>query len=109
MSVNGGAYFPLCGKFSSLGTQFQDEGNPVYDGNQKGWVEEIIDITPFVNQNDEISIQFSMVSDGYLQEDGFYFDDVRIFLTANNTGVTKIPEPETKWSLSLTLPATKFF
>lgn len=109
LSVNGAAYFPLCGKFSGTGTQFQDEGNPVYDGNQKDWVEEIIDITPFVNQDDHISIRFSMVSDGYLQEDGFYFDDVRIFLTANNTGVTKIPEPETKWSLSPNPSGDKVF
>ena len=85
ISVNSGDYIPLCGRYSKIGTDNQDEGNPLYDGFQLEWVEELIDITEYVEPGDEINIRFSMVSDGYLQEDGFYFDEVSLLLTDNST------------------------
>jgi hypothetical protein len=100
LSVNEGAYIPLCGRYSKLGTDYQDEGNPVYDGFQEEWVQEVIDITEFVNPGDEIRIRYSIFSDGYLQEDGFYFDDLEVFLINNISSSTSEQEQdEIKWDL----------
>ncbi|KAA3628068.1 MAG: T9SS C-terminal target domain-containing protein [Bacteroidetes bacterium] len=99
ISVNSGDFIPLCGRYSKIGTDNQDEGNPLYDGFQQEWVEEMIDITEFAEPGDDIKIRFSMVSDGYLQEDGFYFDEVSIILTDNSPeGVVK-PNKPFSWDL----------
>ncbi len=99
ISVNGNEYIPLCGSFSKPGTNYQDEGNPIYDGFQQEWVEETIDITEYVEQGDQVNIRFSMVTDGYLQEDGFYFDDVRILLSNNEVNATLQPSDFIYWQL----------
>lgn len=99
LSVNDGQFVPLCGAFSKIGTNYQDEGNPVYDGFQPDWIEETIDITEYAGSGDDIKIRFSMVSDGYLQEDGFYFDDVNTFLVDNSAESTQSPNVAFLWNL----------
>lgn len=73
---NGFTWTPLCGKYTKEGNQYQDFGQPIYDGTQNDWVEEYIDISAYDNQ--EIKLQFRLVSDGATQGDGFYFDNLRI-------------------------------
>lgn len=99
ISVNSGDYIPLCGRYSKLGTDNQDEGNPLYDGFQQEWVEEMIDITEYVEPGDDLNIRFSMVSDGYLQEDGFYFDEVSLRVTDNSTESTSQQYESIFWTL----------
>jgi carboxypeptidase T len=76
ISTNGWAYTPLCGKYTNLGTEDQDDGEPLYDGEQLDWVKEEIDLSDFMGQ--EIYLRFSMISNAFNNGDGFYFDDLKI-------------------------------
>ncbi len=73
---NGMNWISLCGKFTKPGSQNQDPGQPLYDGTQILWVNEEIDLSAYINQN--IQVRFVMISDGWLQMDGFYVDDLVI-------------------------------
>ncbi|MCK9422606.1 MAG: immune inhibitor A [Bacteroidales bacterium] len=77
ISTNGGTtWTPLAGNYTHPGTSYQDPGNPVYDGQQLSWVMESIDLTPYLGHN--IKLRFTLVSDGNVTGDGFYFDDVSV-------------------------------
>lgn len=69
-------YIPLCGKFTRIGTFDQDEGQPVYDGVQLDWVLEEIDISEYAGQ--ELFLRFRMVSDPFVEGEGFFFDDLEV-------------------------------
>ena len=91
LSVDGGAPFPLCGKYTEPGVNFQPEGEPVYDGTFDDWVLEEIDLTDHLPEdgNVDFSISFRLLSDGFVTGDGFYFDDLKITAverTINSTG-----------------------
>ncbi len=75
-STDGINYQPLCGNFTTIGNYAQDDGQPLYDGTQNDWVFEEIDLSDFLGQN--IMIRFRIVSDGYVEGDGFYFDDISV-------------------------------
>lgn len=56
---------------------YQEVSNqPVYDGNQPGWVREQIVTTDFANRN--MNMQFLLKSDMGTNYDGFSFDDVTV-------------------------------
>ncbi len=81
LSVNGGAFIPLCGKYTEAGTYTQDFNEPVYDGKQSNWVKETIDISEYLGSGDDptfFTISFRLISDGSVEADGFYFDDLAI-------------------------------
>lgn len=78
LTVNQQEPIPLCGRYTTTGTEFQDEGNPVWDGNQSDWVEEAIDLTPYLMAGDSISLSFVLISDGFIEGDGYYFDDLKL-------------------------------
>ncbi len=74
--VNGGPT-PLCGIYTEDATGiFQPAGEPVYDGTQTEWVEEFMDLSAFIGQ--PLIIEFILLSDEFVELDGFYFDDLRI-------------------------------
>ncbi|MFH0735471.1 MAG: M20/M25/M40 family metallo-hydrolase [bacterium] len=74
---NGNTWTALSGRYTEQSTgSFQPSNQPVYDGTQNTWVEESIDLSSYSGKN--ILIQFLLKSDGYLQEDGFYFDDITV-------------------------------
>lgn len=82
LSVNGSVYQPVCGKHTSSGTgRFQPADEPLYDGIQEDWVLEQIDLAPYVAgfEDPTIRLRFEFVSDGSVQGDGFYLDDLQIF------------------------------
>lgn len=91
-SIDGGAsWISLCGLYTKAGNMNQAPGEPLYDGFQTVWVEEKIDLNQFINQN--LLIRFVMVSDNYLEYDGFYFDDLKISkLVQSPTGITEVDE-----------------
>ncbi len=74
---------PLSGTSTHLGTQDQAEGEPLYDGFQYTWVQEEMSLMDFIDQ--EIRLRFVFVSDSYVREDGFYFDDLRVSLISPYT------------------------
>lgn len=89
VSVNGGAFAPVCAPLTHEGNSYQDPGQPLYDGFQRYWVKERVDLSAYLGQN--IRLGFLIVSDNAVEYDGFYFDDVlvRVIDTAS-TSVTQI-------------------
>lgn len=69
---------PLCGKFTVLGNNNQDPNQPLYDGVQTTWVKEEISLNDFIGS--DIQIFFRLKTDGNTNRDGFYFDDLRVYL-----------------------------
>jgi len=76
----------LQGKYTVTGTEYQAEGEPVYDGFQYTWIAEEINLNTFLDQ--QIMIKFVLQSDQYQREDGFYFDDLTISVISPSTGNT---------------------
>ncbi|MBK8564389.1 MAG: immune inhibitor A [Saprospiraceae bacterium] len=74
-------YQPLCGKYSEAGTNEQSFNVPLYDGTQTNWVREDIDLTAWLDLDDDsVSFQFAfrLVADEFIESDGFYFDDFEL-------------------------------
>ncbi|NND25048.1 MAG: T9SS type A sorting domain-containing protein [Flavobacteriaceae bacterium] len=84
---NGSSWIPQCGKYTNTGVPNQNGANnePVYDGVQNDWVLETIELSDYIDQS--ILIRFRIVSDGVVEEDGFYFDDLKINILENNLGI----------------------
>ncbi len=92
VSANGGStWIPIEGKFTKSGNSNQATGEPLYDGFQTDWVNEEINLNEYIGSG--IKIRFKLVSDGYVTEDGFYFDDVQVMIIDMNTGVANIEQP----------------
>ncbi|MEZ4906744.1 MAG: immune inhibitor A [Saprospiraceae bacterium] len=89
-SSDGVNFTPLCGDYTVDGSTYQDEGQPIYDGVQNDWVNELIFLDDYVGG--KVWIRFKLVSDIYINDDGFYFDDVEIGSVDN---LTNIDEKET--------------
>ena len=76
VGIEGEELVPQCGNFTVIGNTNQDEGQPLYSGVQDDWVGEEISLNDYVGH--KINIAFRLVSDSYVEEDGFYFDDIEI-------------------------------
>jgi len=73
----GSSWIPQCGQYTVPGNDNQDEGQPLYDGTQNQWVQETISLSDYLG-SDEVLIRFKLVSDNFVTEDGFYFDDIEV-------------------------------
>jgi hypothetical protein len=83
---NGSTWAPLKGNYTVTGNENQASGEPLYDGFQTSWVKEEIDLTDYIGN--EVKFRFKLVSDWYVSEDGFYFDDFSItVVNAATTGL----------------------
>jgi len=76
LSGTNGSWFPQSGRYTKPGFYLEAAGEPLYDGNQPSWVEEQIVNTGFTGQL--LKMQFRLKSDGGLNYDGFYFDDITV-------------------------------
>ncbi len=86
VSTDGGtSWIPQCGKYTGLGTADQDPGNPLWDGTQSSWVQEEIDLSDYLGQS--LQFRFQLVSDNWVNEDGFYFDDFEVTAVTAPTSV----------------------
>ena len=91
---NGQNWIPQCGNytrpgvFNNGGVQVEDE--PLYDGVQNSWVLEEINLSDYLGQ--EIRVRFVLESDGFVQEDGFYFDDFQILFDLEDEPIGNIHE-----------------
>jgi hypothetical protein len=81
--TNSFTWVPLQGKFTKPGGSNQLPGQPLYDG-VSDWVLEDIDLSSFAGKN--ILLRFTFKSDGAVNADGFYFDDVKITVLDVETG-----------------------
>ena len=74
---NGTNWIPLAGHYTNTGTgSFQPPNEPLYDGTQSTWVHESIDISAYAGQ--QITFRFYFRSDGSIQGDGWYVDNVKV-------------------------------
>jgi hypothetical protein len=74
---NGSTWIPLQGQYTNPGTgNFQPNGEPLYDGIKGEWVREEISLTSFISN--QVKIRFELKSDGSVQQDGWYVDDIGI-------------------------------
>ncbi|MDP3150684.1 MAG: M14 family zinc carboxypeptidase [Ignavibacteria bacterium] len=84
----GKTWIPVGGKYANTaegqGRQFPTN-SLLYDGAQKDWVKEEIDLKTFTGK--QIKIRFSLLSDGYVQKDGWYLDDISIVTYDDLTSV----------------------
>lgn len=87
---NGINWVSLCGKYTSEGSVNQIASEPLYDGAQNQWVKEEIDLTEFAGK--QLKFRFLLVSDAAVNEDGFYFDDFKVYTMPITTiGVPHYP------------------
>ena len=72
----GSTWIPQCGKYTNIGLSSHNgaTNQPLYDGKQNDWVLEEIDLSDYLGNT--ILIRFKLISDGALNKDGFYFDDL---------------------------------
>ena len=78
ISTNGGSnWTSLRGKFSSIGDGSTIPAEPIYTGvNNSQWLAEEIDLKDYSGK--DILLQFNLVSDEMITEDGFYVDDIQL-------------------------------
>lgn len=97
---NGSTWIPLKGKYTKAGAGkgAQPANEPGYDGTQLTWVKEEMDLSNFIGYN--IKLQFLLKSDGSVQKDGWYIDDIVIksYQQASGT-VTTTFNTSTGWNL----------
>jgi len=82
-SANGSSWTPLSGNYSKIGNENQAYGQPLYDGFQTTWVKEEIDLSDYIGGT--VKFRFKLVSDSYVTEDGFYFDDLSVMVINEST------------------------
>ena len=88
-AFNGSNNQPLCGFYTRPGSGFfQPSGEPLYDGIQGNWVQEIMSLNDYLGQT--INIRFVLNSDGGLEKDGFYFDDFQVFVSYPQSPVVNL-------------------
>ena len=81
----GGIWQPVATEHTHPGSAHQDEGQPLYDGQQSEWVREVVSLKNYIGE--KIKIGFRLVSDSYVVEDGFYFDDINVSMVGSVTGI----------------------
>ncbi len=69
----GSSWYPLCTKHSRVGSDDQDEGQPVYTGIVSDWLTDKASLNNYLGQT--IKIRFHFWSDQSNNLDGFYFDE----------------------------------
>lgn len=82
---------PLCGLYTTLGTEDQDENQPLHDGEQNFWVQECMSLNDFLGES-QVTIKIRLVSDQWIDGDGYYFDDfqVNILDVSQTTGLAQV-------------------
>ncbi len=105
-SANGGVTRQaLCGKYTKPGVVPQPLDEPIYDGFQNTWVQEEIDLSDFLGQPN-VTIGFTIGSDEFQAEDGFYLDDIQVTQFVDGTVSTLTPDKNDFATYANPTPAT---
>jgi len=80
----GNNWEPQCGRFTNAGSSNQEQGEPLYDGEQATWVHEVINLSNYIGSS--VLLRFHLVSDSAVTKDGFYFDELTLNTIQNTTG-----------------------
>lgn len=91
---NGSTWGSLRGRYTRLGSgdhPAQPDTAYGYDGTRTTWLEEEMDLAAYVGR--VIKLRFRLTSDGSLQKDGFYVDDIRLvaYTPSFDTGLVVTP------------------
>jgi carboxypeptidase T len=106
ISTNGGnSWIPQCGNYTKAGSANQEQGEPLYDGFQSTWVKEEINLSDYLGQT--VIARFTLVSDNWAQEDGFYFDDFEINVVYGPSGIEELTENGLYISQNIPNPANE--
>ena len=86
MIDDGSGYKPVCGNYTNLGVGFtgQPDGEPLYDGIQKEWIEEYINLNDYLGST--VNLKFVLFTDGGVEMDGFYLDNFNIYVVEEKPG-----------------------
>ncbi|MCP4441936.1 MAG: T9SS type A sorting domain-containing protein [Aureispira sp.] len=90
---NSGTFQALCGKFTNEGTNYQDLGQPLFDGTQGTWVQEDMSLNDFLGEP-AVVLKIRLKSDQWLNGDGFYFDDLKVNVLNSIISDTNAPRLE---------------
>ncbi|MBI5477152.1 MAG: immune inhibitor A [Ignavibacteriales bacterium] len=88
------------GKYNKPGSGIgvQTTGTYGYDGFQNEWIEDDLDFSSYISSN--FKIRFRLMSDEYTNYDGFYVDDIRLFIIEKDTTLrTILVTLNDKWNL----------
>jgi hypothetical protein len=106
ISTNGGSsWIPQCGNYTKAGSANQEQGEPLYDGFQSTWVKEEINLSDYLGQT--VIARFTLVSDNWAKEDGFYFDDFEINVVYGPQGLEELTENGLYISQNIPNPANE--
>ena len=94
---NGSTWIPLTGKYTQPGVSPQPVGQPVYDGSISKWVKEEISLANYLSP--QLKIQFQLKTDGGVTRDGWYLDDIGVFIYTIPTGI--VSDGKTLYEFSL--------
>jgi hypothetical protein len=76
---NGSSWVPLNGLYTTPGSgSFQPTGEPLYDGIQSTWVNEIMDLSNY--NSSQVKLKFELKTDNSVQKDGWFVDDIGIIV-----------------------------
>jgi hypothetical protein len=89
ISQGGITWIPLAGRYTHPGTVNQVPGEPVYDGISPEWRAEEIVLTGYENQS--VKFRFTLESDSWTRDDGYYFDDFSV--TVIDMSQVSVAEP----------------
>ncbi len=79
LSLDANNFHSVCGIYTSKGTSFQDENNPIYTGTQKEWRTEWIDLKDYLGRIVYPQLFFRSSTTPY-PFDGFHLDDIKVYL-----------------------------
>jgi carboxypeptidase T len=82
---NGTTWTPLQGQYTHAGGPYQASGQPLYDGTEAEWRHEVIALDTY--QGKKIKLRFRLKADMGTQLDGFWFDDVKVSMLLDPTGL----------------------
>jgi len=100
--VNSGSWEALDGKHTHKGTEYQQEGEPVYDGFSSNWKLEEVNLTKFAGK--QLEFRFVLISDVSVNEEGFYFDDFSISVVSDYTDIYTVNATNNGLYLSQAFP-----
>ncbi len=84
---NGSTWIALEGEYTEPGEgSFQPPGQPVYDGAISDWAKEEISLANYLST--DLKIQFQLKTDQGVTRDGWYLDDIGIFIYTIPTGIS---------------------
>jgi carboxypeptidase T len=100
---NGSTWIALEGEYTEPGVgSFQPPGEPVYDGIVNDWVKEEISLADYVSS--QFKIRFRLITDVAVTRDGWYLDDIGIFIYTIPTDIPEDIKPAYEFSLGQNYP-----